>query len=124
MPEPCRRGRHAFRRVDCRQAPRAATGGGTSHRCTVGAVRITFAGAASNKPEIAMKADAVFHVHPDIMSGAPVFIGTRVPVRTLLDYLESGDSLDDFLEDFPGVERQQAVQFLEQAAAALLGRAA
>ncbi|HLM67206.1 MAG TPA: DUF433 domain-containing protein [Longimicrobium sp.] len=71
-----------------------------------------------------MKPEAVFHVHPDIMSGAAVFIGTRVPVRTLLDYIEGGDSLDDFLEDFPGVQRTQAVQFLEQAAEALLGHAA
>lgn len=71
-----------------------------------------------------MKQEAVFHVHPEIMSGAPVFIGTRVPVRTLLDYIEGGDSLDEFLDDFPGVRREQAVQFLEQAAAALLGHAA
>jgi uncharacterized protein (DUF433 family) len=71
-----------------------------------------------------MKREAVFHVHPEIMSGVPVFIGTRVPVRTLLDYLEAGDPLDAFLEDFPGVQREQAVQFLEQAAEALLGSAA
>lgn len=71
-----------------------------------------------------MSAQPVFHVHPEIMSGAPVFVGTRVPVRTLLDYIEGGDSLDEFLDDFPGVQRDQAVQFLEQAAAALLGQAA
>ena len=71
-----------------------------------------------------MERSAVFHVHPEIMSGAPVCIGTRVPVRTLLDYIEAGDSLNAFLEDFPGVQREQAVQFLEQAAAALLGSAA
>jgi uncharacterized protein (DUF433 family) len=71
-----------------------------------------------------MAEQSVFHVHPEIMSGTPVFIGTRVPVRTLIDYLEEGDSLDEFLEDFPGVGRDQAVQFLEQAAAALLGQAA
>jgi len=68
--------------------------------------------------------EAVYHSSPNIMSGAPVFIGTRVPVRTLLDYLEAGDSIDEFLEDFPGVKREQAVQFLEQAAKALLGHAA
>lgn len=70
-----------------------------------------------------MKPEAVFHVHPEITSGAPVFIGTRVPVRTLLDYIEGGDSPDDLLEDLPGVQRTQAVQFLERAAGALLGHA-
>lgn len=67
---------------------------------------------------------AVVHSHPEILSGAPVFVGTRVPVRSLLDYLEGGDTLSDFLEDFPGVTRAQAVQFLEQAAEALLARVA
>ena len=71
-----------------------------------------------------MQSEPVFHSHPDVLSGTPVFMGTRVPVRALLDYLESGDSIDSFLEDFPGVQREQAIQFLEQAAAALLGRAA
>ena len=71
-----------------------------------------------------MPREAVFHAHPEILSGTPVFVGTRVPVRTLLDYLEAGDSLDVFLEDFPGVPREQAVQFLEQAAEALLSRVA
>ncbi len=71
-----------------------------------------------------MPREAVFHIHPEIMSGTPVFVGTRVPVRTLLDYLETGDSLDEFLEDFPGVRREQAIGFLEQAAEALLGRVA
>lgn len=68
--------------------------------------------------------DPVVHIHPDILSGTPVFVGTRVPVRTLLDYLEGGDTLGDFLEDFPGVSREQAVQFLEQATEALLSRVA
>lgn len=71
-----------------------------------------------------MQSNPVVHSHPEILSGAPVFIGTRVPVRTLLDYLEGGDTLSDFLEDFPGVSREQAVQFLEQAAEALLLRVA
>lgn len=44
----------------------------------------------------------------DILGGIPVFVGTRVPVRTLFDYLEAGDHLDDFLDDFPSVEREQA----------------
>lgn len=52
---------------------------------------------------------------PDILGGTPVFVGTRVPVRTLLDYLEAGDSLHEFLEDFPSVTREQAVGALELA---------
>ncbi len=55
------------------------------------------------------------HSDPDIMSGTPVFIGTRVPLQTLLDYLEAGDPLDEFLEDFPPVSRQLAINALEQA---------
>jgi uncharacterized protein (DUF433 family) len=51
----------------------------------------------------------------DIMGGAPVFFGTRVPVQTLLDYLEAGESIDDFLEGFPSVTRGQVVAFLEEA---------
>ncbi len=51
----------------------------------------------------------------DVMGGTPVFIGTRVPVQTLLDYLEAGESIDDFLEGFPSVSREQVVEFLEQA---------
>jgi uncharacterized protein (DUF433 family) len=57
---------------------------------------------------------------PEIMSGEPCFAGTRVPVRTLLDYIEGGDSLDEFLEDFPTVARRQAIAFLEQSADAML----
>jgi len=68
--------------------------------------------------------EAAVHSHPEILSGVPVFVGTRVPVRALLDYLEAGDSLDEFLADFPGVRREQAIQFLEEATEALLGRAA
>ncbi|HVS00009.1 MAG TPA: DUF433 domain-containing protein [Thermoanaerobaculia bacterium] len=52
---------------------------------------------------------------PEVMGGAPVFAGTRVPVQTLLDYLEAGDSIDEFLEGFPTVRREQVVDFLEQA---------
>jgi uncharacterized protein (DUF433 family) len=51
----------------------------------------------------------------EIMGGAPVFGGTRVPVQTLLDYLEAGDTIDEFLEGFPSVTRDQVVAFLEQA---------
>jgi uncharacterized protein (DUF433 family) len=49
---------------------------------------------------------------PDILGGTPVFIGTRVPVKTLLDYLEAGDSLDIFLDHFPSVNRKQAIAVL------------
>lgn len=52
---------------------------------------------------------------PDVMGGTPVFPGTRVPVQTLLDYLEAGESIDDFLEGFPSVTRAQVVAFLEEA---------
>ena len=51
----------------------------------------------------------------DILGGTPVFAGTRVPVQTLLDYLEGGESIDDFLEGFPSVTREQVVSFLELA---------
>jgi uncharacterized protein (DUF433 family) len=51
----------------------------------------------------------VIHCDPDIMGGIPVFVGTRVPIRTLLDYLEAGDSLDIFLDHFPSVSCEQAI---------------
>ena len=56
---------------------------------------------------------AVVHSDPDILGGTPVFVGTRVPVKSLYDYLEAGDSLDEFLEGFPSVTREQAVAALE-----------
>ena len=59
-------------------------------------------------------------VDPDIQSGTPVFAGTRVPIQNLFDYLEEGDSLDVFLEQFPSVSRAAAVAVLEQARSALL----
>jgi uncharacterized protein (DUF433 family) len=65
----------------------------------------------------------VIHSHPEILSGTPVFVGTRVPVRNLIDYLESGDSLEDFLRSFPSVSREQAVAALELACEALMARA-
>jgi uncharacterized protein (DUF433 family) len=52
---------------------------------------------------------------PEVMGGTPVFAGTRVPVQTLLDYLEAGESIDDFLEGFPSVSRERVIAFLEQA---------
>jgi uncharacterized protein (DUF433 family) len=63
------------------------------------------------------------HSDPEIMGGTPVFVGTRVPVQTLMDYLEAGDPLDEFLEDFPSVSRDQAVAVLELAKDMLLARA-
>jgi uncharacterized protein (DUF433 family) len=52
---------------------------------------------------------------PDVMGGTPVFDGTRVPVQTLLDYLEAGDTIDEFLNGFPAVKREQVIAFLEEA---------
>ena len=55
----------------------------------------------------------------DILGGTPVFAGTRVPVKNLTDCLEAGESIDDFLEDFPSVKREQVIAFLEEARAQL-----
>jgi len=63
--------------------------------------------------------NAVIRRSKHVLSGTPVFRGTRVPVRTLLEYLEAGDRLDDFLKDFPTVSRRQALQFLELAKKAM-----
>jgi uncharacterized protein (DUF433 family) len=60
-------------------------------------------------------AEHVISCDPDVMGGTPVFAGTRVPVQTLLDYLEGGESIDEFLDGFPSVRREQVIQFLEQA---------
>lgn len=59
----------------------------------------------------------------EVMGGTPVFAGTRVPVQTLLDYLEAGESLDDFLEGFPSVKREQVITFLEDAKDSLVAKA-
>ena len=61
---------------------------------------------------------------PDVLGGTPVFAGTRVPVQTLLDYLEAGDSIDDFLDGFPTVTREQVIAFLEEATERLVETAA
>jgi uncharacterized protein (DUF433 family) len=60
---------------------------------------------------------------PDILSGTPVFAGTRVPVQALIDYLEGGETIDDFLTGFPTVRREQVVAFLEKAAARMTSKA-
>ena len=62
----------------------------------------------------------IVHSDPEIVSGTPVFVGTRVPVQALLDYLEGGETIEEFLDDFPSVSREQAVAFLEEAGRALL----
>jgi len=63
---------------------------------------------------------AIIHSDPDILSGMYVFIGTRVPAKTLIDYLEGGHNIEDFLDDFPTVSRAQANAFLKQAFHSLL----
>ena len=60
---------------------------------------------------------------PDILGGTPVFAGTRVPVQALIDYLEGGETIDDFLTGFPTVRREQVVAFLEEATARMISKA-
>ena len=62
-------------------------------------------------------ADKLIERNPEILGGTPVFAGTRVPVRILMEHLEAGDRLDEFLDDFPTVTREQAVALLERATA-------
>jgi uncharacterized protein (DUF433 family) len=69
------------------------------------------------------KRTSIVHSDPEILGGTPVFVGTRVPLRNLIDYLEGGYSLDDFLDSFPSVSREQAVAALEAAHEALTARA-
>lgn len=71
---------------------------------------------------MAMKSTVVTS-SPDVMGGTPVFAGTRVPVENLLDYLEGGESIDDFLEGFPSVTREQVIAFLEETKARVLAEA-
>ena len=66
---------------------------------------------------------SVVHSDPDILGGIPVFVGTRVPVRTLLDYLAAGDTLETFLDHFPTVSREQAVAALSEANELLVSHA-
>ena len=66
---------------------------------------------------------AVVHSDPEILGGVPVFVGTRVPVRNLFEYLEAGDRIDDFIDDFPSVTREQAIAALESAQSALVDSA-
>jgi len=55
----------------------------------------------------------IVHSDPDIMGGTPVFVGTRVPLQNLIDYLEGGESIEDFLDGFPSVKREQAIAVIE-----------
>ena len=59
-----------------------------------------------------MKLDGIIHSDPEIMGGTPVFTGTRVPLQNLVDYLEGGESIEDFLDGFPGVKREQVIGLL------------
>jgi uncharacterized protein (DUF433 family) len=70
-----------------------------------------------------MQKSSVVHCDPDILGGTPVFVGTRVPVQALIDYLEGGYSLEEFLDDFPTVTRDLAIAALEQAKAHLIADA-
>ena len=68
-------------------------------------------------------AEPIVTSSPDILSGAPVFAGTRVPIQALIDYLEGGETIDDFLTGFPTVRREQVVAFLEEATARMISKA-
>ena len=70
-----------------------------------------------------MRQSSVVHSDPDILGGTPVFVGTRVPVQALIDYIEGGHSLEKFLDDFPTVSRNIAVAAIEQAKVHLLADA-
>jgi uncharacterized protein (DUF433 family) len=65
----------------------------------------------------------VVSIDPEVMGGTPCFSGTRVPVQTLMDYIEAGDSIDEFLKDFPTVKRGQVIAFLEEATERLVAAA-
>jgi uncharacterized protein (DUF433 family) len=67
---------------------------------------------------------SIIRTSPDVMGGTPVFAGTRVPVQTLLDYLKAGESIDDFLDGFPTVSREQVIALLEEAEKQLIGMVA
>ena len=69
----------------------------------------------------AMK-ERLTNVDPEIMGGEPVFMGTRVPVKSLTDHLAAGISLDEFLDDFPSVSKKQAIRFIEESGALMLER--
>ena len=67
-----------------------------------------------------MKTSKVYHSDPEILGGTLVFVGTRVPVQSLFDHLEGGDTIDDFLDGFPSVRREQVIALLEESKQHLL----
>jgi uncharacterized protein (DUF433 family) len=71
-----------------------------------------------------MAASGVIHSDPEILGGTPVFVGTRVPFQALIDYLEGGHALSEFLDDFPTVSREQAIAALEEAKDLLVANSA
>lgn len=77
-----------------------------------------------NAPIIRSMKTALIVSNPEILNGTPVFVGTRVPVKNLTDYLGNGESIDEFLDDFPTVSREQVIQFLKEARAKLTADAA
>lgn len=70
-----------------------------------------------------LQLNQIVHCNPDILGGTPVFVGTRVPVQSLFDHLEGGDTLDEFLRQFPSAKREQAVAALDLARDSLLAGA-
>jgi uncharacterized protein (DUF433 family) len=78
----------------------------------------------SGVSSVTMNRAQIVHSDPDILGGTPVFVGTRVPVQTLLVYIESGETIEEFLDNFPTVSKAQAVAFLEEAGRALLAEIA
>ena len=71
-----------------------------------------------------LRHSSIISASPEIMGGTPVFAGTRVPVQTLLDYLKAGESIDDFLDGFPTVTREQVIALLEEAGKQVMGMVA
>ena len=70
-----------------------------------------------------MVPESVVHSDPEVMGGTPVFVGTRVPVKSFFDYLEGGETLNEFLRQFPSVTREQAIAALEVARDSVIGSA-
>lgn len=70
-----------------------------------------------------MTAKEIINVDPELMGGTPVFRGTRIPIQTLFDHLEEGDSIDIFFDDFPGVSRDQVLALLEMAKLSIIEQA-
>lgn len=68
-----------------------------------------------------LESSPVISASPDVMSGTPVFAGTRVPIQTLLDYLKAGESINDFLDGFPTVTQEQVITLLEEVGKRLVG---